>query len=87
MPQRCSGSVRASFPRWPTFVVVTAEENYLNGGSGMAVSEYARMDHPGCRVINIAVPDRYISHAARSEQWAECGLTPEAVIDAIKIQR
>ena len=68
-------------------VVVTAEENYLNGGSGMAVSEYARMDHPGCRVINIAVPDRYISHAARSEQWAECGLTPEAVIDAIKIQR
>lgn len=65
-------------------VVVTAEENYLNGGSGMAVSEYACRDHPGCRVINIGVPDRYISHATRSEQWIECGLTSESIIRAIK---
>ena len=67
-------------------VVVTAEENYLNGGSGMAVSEYACRNHPECRVINIGIPDRYISHATRSEQWTECGLTPEAVINSLKGQ-
>ena len=65
-------------------VIVTAEENYLNGGSGMAVSEYALREHPGCRVINIGVPDRYISHATRSEQWTECGLTSGSIISAIK---
>ncbi|HAJ93442.1 MAG TPA: 1-deoxy-D-xylulose-5-phosphate synthase, partial [Synergistaceae bacterium] len=65
-------------------IVVTAEENFLNGGSGKAISDHACNNHPNCTVINIGVPDRYISHATRSEQWTECGLTPENIISAIK---
>ena len=65
-------------------IVVTAEENFLNGGSGKAISDLACKKYPNCRVINIGIPDRYISHATRSEQWTECGLTPENIISAIK---
>lgn len=65
-------------------IVVTAEENFLNGGSGKIISDHACNNHPNCTVINIGVPDRYISHATRSEQWTECGLTPENIITAIK---
>ncbi|MDD4160563.1 MAG: 1-deoxy-D-xylulose-5-phosphate synthase, partial [Synergistaceae bacterium] len=65
-------------------LVVTAEENYLSGGSGKAISEFAFDEYPNCRVINIGVPDRYIAHATRAEQWLECGLTPENIITAIK---
>lgn len=65
-------------------LVVTAEENYLNGGSGKTISEHACNNYPKCKIINIGVPDRYISHATRAEQWTECGLTPENMIRAIK---
>lgn len=65
-------------------IVVTAEENFLNGGPGQAISDHACNNHPKCRIINIGVPDRYIPHATRAEQWTECGLTPESIISAIK---
>ena len=65
-------------------IIVTAEENYLNGGAGKAISNYAFKNHPECKVINIGVPDRYISHAKRSEQWLECGLSPESIISSVK---
>lgn len=65
-------------------IVVTAEENFLNGGPGQAISDHACNNHPNCRVINIGVPDRYIPHATRAEQWTECGLTPKSIISAIK---
>lgn len=65
-------------------IIVTAEENYLNGGAGRAILNYACKNHPQCKVINIGVPDRYISHSTRSEQWLECGLTPESIISFIK---
>ena len=65
-------------------IIVTAEENYLNGGAGRAISNYAFKNNPECKVINIGVPDRYISHAKRSEQWLECGLSPESIISSVK---
>lgn len=65
-------------------IVVTAEENFLSGGPGQAISDHACKNHPKCRIINIGVPDRYISHATRAQQWNECGLTPESIISAIK---
>lgn len=68
-------------------IIVTAEENYLNGGTGSAISDYVCRNHPDCKAINIGVPDRYISHATRLEQWIECGLTPESIIGSIKKEK
>jgi 1-deoxy-D-xylulose-5-phosphate synthase len=59
--------------------IVTAEENALEGGVGEAVA--ARIKRLGLPAVLFAagVPDRFISHASRSEQWEECGLTAENI--------
>lgn len=56
-------------------IIVTAEENALSGGVGEAIA--ALIDEKGLRaaLARAGVPDRFISHATRSEQWEECGLT------------
>lgn len=65
-------------------LLVVAEENYLSGGTGEAIANFAAEKGTGCRVLRAGVPDRYISHATRSEQLAECGLTPEAIVALIR---
>ena len=59
--------------------IVTAEENALEGGVGEAIA--ARIERLGFPAVLFAagVPDRFISHASRSEQWEECGLTAENI--------
>ena len=65
-------------------LIVTLEENDVMGGLGEGVlMELSRM---GCSadVLTLGVPDRFISHASRAQQLAECGLEPEAIADAIE---
>lgn len=64
-------------------IIVTAEENFLNGGIGKTIAEILLKRQPGLKVINIGVPDSYISHATRSEQWMECGLCPGSITDSV----
>lgn len=64
-------------------LIVTLEENNLNGGFGEGV--LAELSNMGLQadVLTLGVPDRPIRHASRGEQLAECGLTPESVALAI----
>jgi len=32
----------------------------------------------------LGIPDRFIPHASRAEQWGACGLTPERVLDLVR---
>ena len=59
--------------------IVTAEENALEGGVGEAIA--ARIERMGfsAALFSAGVPDRFISHAARDEQWEECGLSAENI--------
>lgn len=61
-------------------IVVTAEENNLAGGVGEEIAAYTNKRRISCRVISVGVPDHFISHATRAEQWEECGLTVENVV-------
>lgn len=65
-------------------IVVTAEEGAVTGGVGQAIAALASKNNYDCKVINVGVPDRFISHAAREEQWQECGLTSENIISLCK---
>lgn len=60
--------------------VVTAEENTLAGGVGEAVSAYINEKGYGVKIASAGVPDRFISHASRAQQWEECGLTVENIL-------
>ncbi|MDD3251893.1 MAG: 1-deoxy-D-xylulose-5-phosphate synthase [Lachnospiraceae bacterium] len=43
-------------------LIVTLEENVLQGGFGLDVTAYVHQHHPEVRVLNIALPDAYVEH-------------------------
>ena len=61
-------------------IVIIAEEAYISGGIGEALASHCDVKGFSCKTICIGVPDRFVSHATRSEQWKECGLTMENIV-------
>lgn len=59
--------------------IVTAEENALEGGIGEAVAAHMQRQGFSSALFTAGVPDRFILHASRAEQWDECGLTVENI--------
>jgi 1-deoxy-D-xylulose-5-phosphate synthase len=66
-------------------VLVTVEENVLNGGFGSGVLEHlADRDLMGdVRVLRFGLPDRYVTHGKPALLRGEVGLTPDAVAERV----
>lgn len=62
-------------------VVVTAEENALAGGTGEAIAAELKRRGIPAAVRTAGVPDKFISHATRTQQWEECGLTVDSIVE------
>lgn len=61
--------------------VITLEEGTIEGGFGSAVLEAANVAGiPANNVLRLGVPDRYILHAERNEQLAECNLDVDGLV-------
>ena len=43
-------------------LIVTLEENVLQGGYGLAVTAYIHQNYPHIKVLNVALPDDYVEH-------------------------
>jgi 1-deoxy-D-xylulose-5-phosphate synthase len=65
-------------------VIVTVEENALQGGAGSAVNEVLLGLGAGNRVINLGIPDAFIGHGDHAQQLAECGLDAAGIQAAIQ---
>jgi 1-deoxy-D-xylulose-5-phosphate synthase len=66
-------------------LLVTLEENVVQGGAGSAVNEcLAGLDQPA-RVLNLGLPDRFVDQASSRQQLAECGLDSEGIIRSITL--
>ena len=64
-------------------LLVTVEENVVQGGGGSAVNEcLARVRHV-TRTLNLGLPDAYIEQATAEEQLRACGLDSAAIRRAI----
>ena len=61
-------------------LIITAEESFLTGGIGEAIASFANKNGCPCKVISVGVPDRFISHATRKQQWEECELTSQNIV-------
>jgi 1-deoxy-D-xylulose-5-phosphate synthase len=67
--------VRQSVP-----VLVTIEENTLQGGFGDAVIEaLARQDLRSAGVVSLGLPDAFVTHGSRAELLAEVGLNADGI--------
>ncbi|QYZ65492.1 MAG: 1-deoxy-D-xylulose-5-phosphate synthase [Gammaproteobacteria bacterium (ex Lamellibrachia satsuma)] len=64
-------------------ILVTLEENLVQGGAGSAINEYlAKVGHQ-VRVMNLGLPDRFIHHASHQEQLSECGLDVAGILASV----
>lgn len=64
-------------------VIVTLEDNAIQGGAGSAVSESLARQGVSIPVLHLGIPDNYIEHAEREAQLAEIGLSAEGIIQQI----
>ncbi len=65
-------------------LVVTMEENVLQGGYGLAVTAYIHEHYPQTKVLNIALPDTYIEHGNVSLLKENIGMDSKNVADRIR---
>jgi 1-deoxy-D-xylulose-5-phosphate synthase len=65
-------------------LLVTLEENNLQGGAGSAVNEYLMQAGNPVRVLNLGLPDRFIEHANQLQQLSEAGLDAPGILAAVK---
>jgi len=67
-------------------VIITMEENVINGGYGMAVLRYYNTRHTNVKVINFAVPNSYVEQGSRDDQLKECGLDLESILKRLETE-
>jgi 1-deoxy-D-xylulose-5-phosphate synthase len=65
-------------------LLVTIEENVVQGGAGSAVNELLAQRQTPVKVLNLGLPDRYIEHASCDEQLQEAGLDVDTILSSIK---
>ncbi|MBP5200563.1 MAG: 1-deoxy-D-xylulose-5-phosphate synthase [Schwartzia sp.] len=64
-------------------LLVTMEENVLQGGFGSAVAEYMADAGHRTPLLRIGIPDRFVPQGARKKLLESCGLLPEQIADRI----
>ena len=60
-------------------LLVTLEENVVQGGAGSAVNELLHASGIQVPVLNLGLPDRFIEQATQAEQLEEAGLSVEQI--------
>lgn len=66
------------------WLIVTMEENVLQGGFGLMVTDYIHQNHPEVKVMNIALPDSYVEHGNVSLLRKGLGIDSDSVIWRMK---
>ncbi len=64
-------------------LMVTIEENAVQGGAGSGVNEYLNIINNTSQVINLGLPDKFIDHGNQKQMLADCGLDAQGIIDTI----
>jgi 1-deoxy-D-xylulose-5-phosphate synthase len=65
-------------------LLVTLEENTIQGGAGSGVTQLLSQHNRHTPVLNLGLPDAYIEHASREQQLAEIRLDSVGIHAAIK---
>lgn len=60
-------------------LIVTLEENVVQGGAGNAVTNHFNSQNIRIPVLSLGLPDSYIEHATREQQLEQVELTPALI--------
>lgn len=66
------------------WLIVTMEENVLQGGYGLMVTRYIHEHYPHVKMMNIAIPDGYVEHGNVSLLRKGLGIDSDSVIWRMK---
>jgi 1-deoxy-D-xylulose-5-phosphate synthase len=64
-------------------LLVTLEDNAIQGGAGSAVNEFLHKSNITTPVLNLGIPDQYVEHATREEQLEEISLDGAGIVKQI----
>ena len=67
-------------------LIVTMEENVLQGGFGLPVTAYIHEHYPQVKVMNIALPDAYVEHGNVSVLRKRLGIESDSIIQRLKAE-
>ena len=67
-------------------LIVTMEENVLQGGFGLPVTAYIHEHYPQVKVMNIALPDAYVEHGNVSVLRKGLGIDSDSIIQRLKAE-
>lgn len=65
-------------------LLVTLEENTIQGGAGAAVSEHLACEGIVVAVMHLGLPDLFVDHGSHQQQLASAGLDVEGIQQAIE---
>lgn len=65
-------------------VIVTMEENVLQGGFGLTASAYLHEHYPEIKVIQVALPDAYVEHGNVTLLREELGIDSDSILRQLK---
>ena len=66
------------------WLIVTMEENVLQGGYGLTVTGYIHEHYPRVKVMNIALPDSYVEHGNVSLLRKGLGIDSDSILWRLK---
>ncbi len=64
-------------------ILVTLEENVIQGGAGSAVNECLAKHNISVDLLNLGLPDHYIEQASSAQQLRICRLDAAGIVDSI----
>ena len=67
-------------------LIVTMEENVLQGGFGLPVTAYIHEHYPQVKVMNIALPDAYVEHGNVSVLRKGLGIDSDSILQRLKAE-
>jgi len=65
-------------------LLVTLEDNVIDGGAGSAVAESLAAQGIAARILHLGLPDRFIDHGDQSQLLTLCGLDRAGVLKSIR---
>ncbi len=64
-------------------VIVTVDENAVQGGAGSAVNERLAANGVKVSVLNLGLPDRFIEHGSRADMLKDAGLDTAGILRSV----